>query len=420
MELFASVSGWTDPSVLLLGAVYASPWKLLGLLVLGAAWAKYAEWADKDAVAVNTLRQLWNLGTLGVGLAILTCAVLVPNFWIGHGIAWVVLLGYAGAYILHRNSLVETEYTLLTADHFRRIREQGLFGKKEKKEREVVERVQLRGPKGVLRVPEDEESREAYADTQDLLYELLLRRASRAELAPSGEIAKVAYEVDGQAVERDPLDRVAGDGIVNYVKQSLGLNLEEKRKPQTGKLVAKIAEAEFELRIRTDGSVAGEKLTIRVIGPEKKWKVADIGFTDKQMVEIQNIIAGDPGVVLISGPKRNGLTTTVYSFTRSHDAFLQNIQLLEYVNELEIDNVTQKLYQPAETTTFTDELMRIIRSDPDILIVPELREPPAAAALAKAGQKTRIYTMVQAADAVEAIRRWMQLVAERRRASARC
>lgn len=412
MELFASAAGWTEPSVLLLGAVYVSPWKLLGLLALGVAWAKYAEWADKDAQAVNTLRQLWNLGTLGVGLAIFACAVLVPNFWIGHGIAWVVFLGFAGAYVLHRNGLVESEFTLLTADHMKRIREQGLFGKKEKKEREVVERVQLRGPKGVLRVPEDEETRETYADTQDLLYEILLRRASRVELAPSGEIAKVAYEVDGQAVERDPLDRVSGDGIVNYVKQSLGLNIEEKRKPQTGKLTAKVADSEFELRVRTDGSVAGEKLTIRVIGPEKKWRVADIGFTDKQMVEIQNLLTGDPGVIVVSGPKRNGLTTTVYSFTRSHDAFLQNIQLIEYTNELEIDNVTQKQFQPAETTTFTDELMRIIRSDPDILIVPELREPPAAAAMAKAGQKTKIYTTVTANDAVEAIRRWMQLVAE--------
>lgn len=399
-------------AVAMLGAIYASPWKLLGFALLTGAWAKYAEWQDKDTIAVNTLRVLWNLGSVAVGIAVLACALLVPSFVIGYLIAWVVFLGFAGGYILHRNSLVEPEYTLLTADHMARIKERGLFGKKQSKQREVIERVPLRGPKGVLQMPAEEDARQRFGDTQDLLYEVLLRRATRMELAPSGEIAKVAYEVDGQVIERDPLPRETGDGIVQYLKESLGLSLEEKRKPQSGRLSAKIAQTEFELRVRTDGSVAGEKLTVRVIGPEKKWKIADLGLTDKQSAEAEGLLHGEPGVILLTGPRRAGLTTTVYSFARSNDAFLQNIQLLEYATELEIDNVTQRIYTPSETATFTDELMKMIRSDPDILIVPELRETQGALPLAKAGQKSKVYTTITANDIVEAIRRWVQLVGD--------
>lgn len=406
------LTGADTLAVVLLSAIFVSPWKVIGIVVLAGAWAKYAEWADKDAVAVNTLRVLWNLGTLGVGIAVLASAFLVPNFLIGYLIAWVVFLAFVGGYIFHRNSLVEPQFTLLTGDHVRRIQEQGLFGKKQARQREVVERVPLRGPKGVLRMPADEEAKQRFGDTQDLLYEVLLRRATRLELAPSGEVAKVAYEVDGQVIERDPLDRVTGDGIVHYLKESLGLSLEEKRKPQSGRLTARIADTEFELRVRTDGSVAGEKLTVRMVGPEKKWKLVDLGLTDKQLAEAQDLLAGEPGVILITGPRRSGLTTTVYSFARTNDAFLQNIQLLEYATELEIDNVTQRVYAPSETGTFTDDLMKMIRSDPDILIVPELRETQGALPLAKAGQKSKVYTTIFANDIVEAVRRWVQVVGD--------
>lgn len=396
----------------LIAAAFVNPWKLLAVAILGGAWAKYAEWADKDAVAVNTYRIVWNLLTLVVGIIVLGCALLVPVFWIGQLAGWLVFIGFGVGYVVHRNGLVEPQYTLLTSAHWQRIQEQGLFGRKKGKKREVAERVQLRGPRGVVRMPEEDEARERFGAAQDLLYEMLLRRANRLELAASGEVAKVALEIDGQALEREPLPRAAGDGIVLFIKESLGLNLEEKRKPQIGKLTAKTPTGEFELRVRTDGSVAGEKLTLRVLGPEKKWRVTDLGFTDRQLSDVQAVLTGEPGVILIGGPRRNGITTTIYSFARSHDAFLQNIQLLEYTNEIEIDNVTQKVYAQNEAVSFTDELLKMIRSDPDILIVPEIREAAAPLQIARAGQKVKLYTTVNATDISETVRKWMQLVGD--------
>ena len=260
-----------------------------------------------------------------------------------------------------------------------------------------------------MRAPDSGDERVQYAQVQDLFSEFLLRRASRVDVVPSGEVTKISYEIDGQVFEREPLDRPSGDALVQYLKSVLGLNLEEKRKPQTGKLTAKLGATDFDLRLRTDGSTAGEKLGIRVIGPEAKYKSADLGFTPKQLEEVKEILAADEGLVLVSAPPKHGLTTTVYSLTRSHDAFLKNIQLLEYSTEMEIDNVTQKAFTPKEGVTFTDELLKLIRSDPDILIVPELREPQSPPQLAKAALKSKIYTCLSATSIEDSITKWLRL-----------
>ncbi|MGE3181341.1 MAG: GspE/PulE family protein [Phycisphaerae bacterium] len=396
-----------------LGAIYISVWKLLGMVVLGASWFKYCEWGDKDAQAVNTFRSLWNLGNVITMMISLACAILVPSFAIGYSVAWVLFLGISIAYVVHRNGLVTEESTVMTPAHFRRIQETGFSGKgKKKKEKVVVERVTLRGPNGNIRIPSEDEEKDQFTAVQELISDVLLRRASRIEVVPSGEVAKVLYEVDGEVVERDPLEREVADGAVTFLKKSLGLDLEEKRKPQTGKLGAKIGENEFVLNVRTDGSVAGEKLTLTIIGPESKFKVKHLGFTPTQLKHVDEILQADDGLILVGAPKKSGLTTTIYAFARSHDAFLKNIQLLEYKTELEIDNVTQKQFAPSNEQTFTDELMRMVRSDPDILIVPEIREAKSPPAIANAAKKSLVYCGLPTTDATDMVRKWMKFVGD--------
>lgn len=394
---------------LFLSAIYFSFLKLPVVVLLAAAWAKYCEWADKDALAVNTYRQIWNMGHVAAGLVALACILLIPNFAIGAIVGWIVFLGEAIGYVVHRNGLVTPEFTLLTSAHLKRIQDHGLFGKSKKKEKEIVERVVLRGPKGVLKKPEEDAARVHYANLQEIFHEFLLRRATRVDIVPTGELTKIGYEIDGSAVERDPLDRPSGEGLIEFVKYSLGFNLEEKRKPQNGKFMAKLGSSDFDLRIRTDGSTAGEKMSIRVIGAEAKFKAADLGFTPAQLKDINEMLQIEQGMLLIGGPPQSGITTTIYSLTRSHDAFLKNIQLLEYATELDIDNVTQRAFVPKEGVTFTDELLKMIRSDPDVLVVPQIREPQAPMQMAKAAPKIKIVTSIPSTSIADTIARWMRL-----------
>lgn len=393
------------------GPAFVSAWKLAALAIMLGCWPLLAQWVDKDTVAVNTFRVPWNLIVLAAGV-IAAAALILADFAIGAPTYAVLMIALVVAYVLHRNGLVREEDKVLTREHLKRVMAEGLASKKGKKQKEVKQRVNLRDAAGKrVAIPEEEEQREQYRLSQDLLFDLLWHRAERVELVPEREAAAVVYYIDGVKSQRDPLDRGEADAIVVYMKTLAGLNLEERRKPQIGKLQVAVGDNKFELEVQTDGSAAGERLALRVIGAEARFKIADLGFTDQQTPIVEELMQASRGLVLVSGPAGSGVTTTIYSFTRSHDAFLQNIQTLEYRIELPIDNVTQMQFEQQPDKTFTGELQKMFRTDPDIVILPEMREQ-AAAKLANEGaaKKQRVYVGLEASDIFSALRKWVQLV----------
>lgn len=394
-------------------AMYIHPIKLAAVALGFAFWAWLCAWVDKDAVAVNTYRLAWNFVMLAAGVVSAVLALFVPLFALGFPLQVVVLLGAAVAYVVHRNALVREEDRVLTPTHFKRLQEQGFSGKKKLKE--VKEKVRITGhDKKVVAVPDDPDAREHYRVAQDLLFDSVFMRATSVELAPNRDAVKVTYEVDGQSIDRDALARESAEGVVALLKRAAGLSLEERRKPQQGFIVLGVADQKRRTLVRTDGSTVGEKLSYRVFGREIEFKTPDLGFTPRQLELVTSLREITPGLVLLSAPPKAGLTTTVYSFVRTHDRFLQNVQMLEFDREIDIDNVTQKLYAPAEGKTFAEQLLRIVRSDPDILVLPEIRDRESAAVAAQAAtQKQKVYVGVQAADVFEALRKWVTLVGDR-------
>ncbi len=396
-------------------SIYVSPFKLLAMLVLFTLWVLYAQWVDKDTIAVNTFRVVWNVVTLATGFVALALLLLLPIFWAGLAAFAVVNLSAAAVYIIHRNGLVEESDKVLTAAHLKRVFTQGFRGGKAKKAVEVKERVRITTPaKKIVQIPEEEAAREQFRIVQDLLFEALFRRASLVELLPAGQATKITMQVDGVSAEREPLPRAAGDGVVSFIKTIAGLNLEERRKPQAGKLMVAVGDNKYDLQVKTDGSTAGEKLTLRFIGAEKSLKIADIGFSDAQLQTFRNeVMAPEHGVVLVSTPPACGLTTTIYSIARSHDAFLLNIQTLEYAKDLDIENVTQHVYSGDGDKTFAAELQKVVRTDPDVVVVPELRERQAAVIAAQAGvEKQKVYLGLNAGDVFETLAKWIQAVGD--------
>jgi type II secretory ATPase GspE/PulE/Tfp pilus assembly ATPase PilB-like protein len=397
------------------GEIYIHPGKLVTICVMFTLWALYAQWADKDTVAVNTFRIIWNLVTIGCGFVALLLLLLLPNFWAAISAFAVINIALATVYVIHRNGLVEEDSKICTAAHLSRLMREGLSGKKKgRKLAEVKERVRITTPdKKVVQIPTEEAEREQFRLAQDLLFDSLWRHASVVEIVPAGQASRVSMSVDGVAAEREPMPRPEGDALVQFFKRIANLNLEERRKPQRGKLMVAIGDSRFDVVVRTDGSTAGEKLSLRVIGAEKSYKVADLGFTEKQLEVARQIIQTPKGLVVLSASPGNGLTTTAYSFTRSHDAFLQNIQTLEIEKELEVENVTQHVFIPVEGKTLASELQKIVRSDPDVVVIPEIREKAAAAVAAQAAvNKQKVYVAFPAGDVFEALRKWMAIVGD--------
>ncbi len=394
---------------------YADPFKLGGILVMFVIWALCAQWVDKDTVAVNTYREIWNLVLVSAGVAALALALFVPSFLFGYLAMVVIDLSAIIAYVVHRNGLVKPEETVCTAAHFRRMKTQGIFGKKKVQTKEVKERVRLTGAdRKVVAIPTDEIEREQYRLTQDLIFDTLWRRASSLDIVPAGQASRLTYQIDGIPTEREALPRPEGDAVSLFLKRIAGLNVEERRKPQRGRILAAVGDTKQQVFIETAGSTAGEKLRVRVLGPEVAAKIKDLGFSPKQLESLQPILERSRGLALLTAPAGTGLTTTVYSFVRSHDAFLQNIQTLEYDREIDVDNITQRAFGASEDKTFTSEMQRLVRTDPDILVFPEIRERESAAlACNAASEKIRMYVGLVADDVFEALKKWTALVGDK-------
>jgi len=392
--------------------VYISAWKLLLAAAIFTIWALFAQWVDKDTVAVNTFRVLWNLVLMAGGVVTLAILMLVPLAAISLPAGLVVVAVSAGAYILHRNGLVRPEDKVFTPAHIqRKLRE--LFQGKKKKVVEVKERVLIKGADGRrIAIPTDELEREQYRLTQDLVFDAMWRRAAVVQVLPAGQATKLGYLIDGVPTERQPVTRPEGEAIVRFLKSTAGLDLEERRKPQKGSISVGIGENKVEVVVETKGTTAGEHLALRVLGDETHFKVRDVGLTESQFATAQEIMKLPRGVILVSSPPAEGLTTTLFSFVRSHDAFLQNIQTLEYRHDLKVDNITQRIFEPGEEKTFASELQRLLRSDPDIVVLPEVREQAAAVIASQgAAEKQKIYVGISGpTDVFDALKRWIGLV----------
>jgi type II secretory ATPase GspE/PulE/Tfp pilus assembly ATPase PilB-like protein len=394
--------------------MYVDPVKLGALVLALAIWALFAQWVDKDALAVNTYRVLWNVIVLGVGVAAALVGLLVPMFAAGYSIMWAINLIVMIMYVVHRNGLVKEDDKVFTLGHFRRLREQGFGGKK--KSVEVSEKVRLTASnRRVVEIPTEDDEREKYRLAQDLLFNAFIRRAAIVEVAPAGpQAARATYIIDGVAAEGESLSRPDGEALIGYLKHLAGLALEERRKPQKGAIMAAVGANKHKVIVRTDGSTAGEKLSVRIIDREADFKVPDLGLLPRQLEVAQATKDVGKGLILLSAPPGNGLTTSIYSFTRNHDRFLQNVQTIEYEKELDLDNVTQNLISPTETATFSDRLLKLVRSDPDIIVLPEVRERVAAVVASKAAaEKQKVYAALQASDVVEALRKWLTMVGDR-------
>lgn len=394
------------------GAVYVSAAKLITFAVLFALWAMFAQWVDKDTVAVNTFRTAWNIATTVCGAVSLLLLILLPIFWAALGAFVVANVALAIFYVVHRNALVVEDDKVCTMAHFKKLMAGGgKGGKKQKKQIDVRERVRITGAdRKVIKVPEEPEEREVYAALQDLLFDALLRRANTIEVIPAGQVSKLRVLIDGAAQDKEPVERTTGEAILAFFKKAAGLNIEERRKPQKGRIVGAIADNKYELIVGTNGSTSGENLSIRVLGEERGYRITDLGFTMKQLEVIKNQMAAENGLVIFSAPAGGGLSTTLYSLARSHDAFLENIQLVEYDNDIIVENITQKLFTPGDDHTFAGDLLKLTRTDPDIVIAPEIRDRESALVASEGAKKFLLYVGIKSWDIFEALQRWAQMV----------
>jgi len=336
---------------------------------------------------------------------------LIPVFFVGLLLYLIVLGGTAMAYITHRNSRVADFEKILSADHLR-----GLFVNQEKKIEKVshgLTFITANGNEVPLPEPKTREL-EGFIITCDLIDDAVWNRADVARLVPQKDEYAVVYEIDGAPTKQDPKTREEIDNFTYYIKQLACLDVEEKRKPQRGPFKTVLPDGErVEWEVRTSGSTAGEQIRIERISGITSLEIEDLGLNENQIKSISGLRDIKSGLILISGIKKSGLTTTFYTLLGNHDPFLNNINTLERQVSAQLQNITQFTYTLSDTgtTTFARRFQSILRKGPDIVGVSDCDDAQTAQLASAAAKDGRVVYVVMAADSVnEAITKWLKYV----------
>lgn len=203
--------------------------------------------------------------------------------------------------------------------------------------------------------------------------------ASDIHIENVGDKIRVRFRVDGVLHTSLTLPTSVYNGVVARIKILAKLRLDEKRKPQDGGFSAKIDGRKIDFRVSTMPSYYGEKIEMRILDPERGvQKLENLEMSAENLALIREALDKPYGLVLITGPTGSGKTTTLYSMINELDHEADNIISLEDPVEYHIDGVNQSQVMPEIGYTFASGLRSILRQDPDIIMVGEIRDKETA------------------------------------------
>jgi type IV pilus assembly protein PilB len=203
--------------------------------------------------------------------------------------------------------------------------------------------------------------------------------ASDIHIENNGESVKVRYRVDGTLHTTLVLPLNTFDGIIARIKILSKLRLDEKRKPQDGSFFTMIEGRKIEFRISTFPAYFGEKIVMRILDSEHGVrKIEDLDMTPMHRTMVKEALSRPYGLILISGPTGSGKSTTLYSMLNDVDREGSNVLSLEDPVEYQIPGVTQSQVLPEIGYTFAAGLRSILRQDPNIIMVGEIRDKETA------------------------------------------
>jgi len=189
----------------------------------------------------------------------------------------------------------------------------------------------------------------------------------------------VRYRIDGDLQERAEFPIEAYSAICARLKILAGLNIAERRIPQDGRINMVIGGKEFDFRVSTLPTVFGEKFVIRILDKTSfRFTRDDLGFTEAENKIVDKMLAKPHGIILLTGPTGCGKTTTLYSFLKEINDSTKNIVTVEDPVEYVMQGINQTQVNTKANMTFAAALRSILRQDPDIIMVGEIRDEETA------------------------------------------
>jgi type IV pilus assembly protein PilB len=212
-----------------------------------------------------------------------------------------------------------------------------------------------------------------------VIIEAVRRRASDIHIEPYKKDFEVRFRIDGQMIIAHTMPRQSYNALVSRIKIMGDMDIAEKRIPQDGRIALIVDERHIQFRVSTLPNQFGERIVMRILDKGATQKTLDqLDFSTVNFEHFQKLIKRPHGIILVTGPTGSGKTTTLYASLNAVKSPTMNIMTCEDPIEYEMDRISQSMVNPKAGLTFAAQLRAILRQDPDVVLVGEIRDGETA------------------------------------------
>jgi len=271
---------------------------------------------------------------------------------------------------------VSTQRDIMMAiDKYYKDSEATLAAEQYAKEREEIERAQREAEEN-----NDVTNSPIVQLVKTIIEQAARQRASDIHIEALELVVRVRYRIDGALYERFTYDIHLLPAIIARLKIISGMDIAEKRKPQDGRITIIIDRKEYDIRVSILPTVFGEKCVMRLAQKKNLTRnKAELGFSPKELEQFDHILKNPNGIILVTGPTGSGKSTTLYTALSELNKEDVNIITVEDPVEANIDGINQVQVNNKADLTFASALRSILRQDPDIIMIGEIRDTETAA-----------------------------------------
>jgi general secretion pathway protein E len=271
----------------------------------------------------------------------------------------------------------------------------------------------------VLRIPKAE--RQDLLDQQgsppvirlvnSILYDAVQNRASDIHIQPCDDRLQVRFRIDGILFDQFEIPKTSQEEILSRVKIIGKMNIAEKRLPQDGRATAEIGDRTIDLRIASLPTSHGERIVIRLLDKSAQlYSLDELGMGAQELEQFQRLIHLEHGLILVTGPTGGGKSTTLYASLQEINTKSANVVTLEDPIEYQLEGVSQTQISDKKGMTFASGLRSILRQDPDIIMIGEIRDQATAElAIQSALTGHMVFSTLHTNDAPTAVTRLLDL-----------
>ncbi len=244
-----------------------------------------------------------------------------------------------------------------------------------------------------------------------LLTRAISMRASDIHIEPQQRRVRIRFRVDGLLIEVMVVPKDLQHALISRIKIMASLDIAERRIPQDGRCTLVSPQGSYDFRVSTFPSVFGENVVIRILDKQSATiDLAKLGMSGDALELLKSKVEEPQGMVVVTGPTGSGKTTTLYASVHHLNAIYRNIITIEDPVEYQLDGIIQGNVNPKAGVTFANGLRSILRQDPDVILVGEIRDGETASIAVEAALTGHlVLTSLHANDSASAITRLMDM-----------